>query len=134
MTTVRKADAQKTKPTRYQVFLVKTDSHYGSYWLPVGEATTHGAKSAIQEVAQDPGDYRAVPVSNITAQPMAEPPPEPRKLVPVDHVADPAAQIEDALAEVDPPHSAAGGSLRAVPENDTESPETGDDVSQGVLS
>ena len=100
------ADKQEKRKTRYQVFYVRPDD----LWEPVEQTDAHSAAAAITEIAAEPGSYRAVPVSNITEQAMGYPPPEQPKLVAVTEapkVAEPEA--------ADPPHSAAGGSLR-VPE------------------
>ena len=106
---------QERSKTRYQVFRVRIETGQANeIWAPVSVTEAHNGGAAITAVAAEPGDYRAVPLTNITEQAMGYPPPEPAKLVPVSEVPSPAEQIEDALESADPPHSAAGGSLRAV--------------------
>ncbi len=76
MTTTRKKEP-KSKPTLYVVFRVNTITEA---WEYVGDASTRGAHAAILAVANQAGDYRAVPRSNITELALAQEP----KLVPVD--------------------------------------------------
>ena len=72
-------DAPRTK-TAYEVER-KTDR---GTWENVGSMDANNALSAITAVAVEPGEYRAIPLRNITEQAMGNPPPEPVKLVPVD--------------------------------------------------
>ena len=72
-------DTARTKTT-YLVLRLVGDGE----WRPCTEAEANNGLEAIRSVADVPGDYRAVPVRNITSQAMGNPPPEPPKLVPVD--------------------------------------------------
>ena len=80
--------AERTK-TKYLVLRVIGGDHEPTgyctgHWRPATEVEAHSGFAAIQAVADVPGDYRAIPVRNITEQAMGNPPPEPPKLVPVD--------------------------------------------------
>ena len=69
------------KTTEYAVFRMEMGK-----WHPVGGASDYSAKAAIVAVADEPGDYYAVPQSNITHQAMGYPPPEKPKLQPVEQL------------------------------------------------
>lgn len=77
------AEAKKQKRlTTYAVFvLLENDA-----WKPVGFQDAYSAVAAITAIAEQPGEYRAVPEGNITAQAMGFPPPVKPKLQPVDQL------------------------------------------------
>lgn len=80
------AEKKPKAKTTYAVFVVTTVVYGGDdveVWRPVGVMDAHGALAAISSVAAGPGDYRAVPLSNITEQALAHEEPQPPKLVPV---------------------------------------------------
>lgn len=111
-----KKEAKERKLTKYQVFVLIKDTG----WKPIGRVDAANGVAAITAKAEAPGEYRAVPVSNITSQAMGFPPPPPQKLVAIDQLelTEPTA-LHDAIAPpADPEHSAAGGSLRAVETED----------------
>lgn len=111
-----KKETKERKLTKYAVFFVKPSDE----WVPVGTVDAAGGKAAVQLLAKTPGAFRAVPVSNITDQAMGYPPPPEPVLVPVDQLTltEPAALHEAIAPPADPPDSAAGGSLRAVEDDD----------------
>lgn len=64
-------------------YVVERQSDLG-HWQNYGATPAYNALAAITELADTPGNYRAIPNRNITMQAMGNPPPEPPKLVPVD--------------------------------------------------
>ena len=73
-------EKNEREKTRY---LVECEDEAGK-WFGVDLVSANGGLAAITALAKTPGNYRAVPIRNITMQAMGNPPPEPPKLVPVD--------------------------------------------------
>jgi hypothetical protein len=76
---VSRSEQSERHLTPYQVFRVEEDGR----WTPLGEHANSAGIYAIQALADEPGDFRAVPLRNITEQAMGYEEPPPPKLVPV---------------------------------------------------